>query len=243
MKALPVAVATAAAVAGLGLWLSFVALSDLAARAGLGAFEARAWAVVIDGLIVVSTLAVYSLDQRRAYAWTVFLFASTASLAANVTHSILAPGELPLWLSGAIAAAPPLSHLIATHLTCKLIREHARRDTPAVRADMPEPDDRLPAPLDEAPRPPALHAVAAPAPELLDDAPTAERANLREPELLEPELLDEGAPASPPESNLEDPRARALAAIAAGAKQHEAAALVGVHVRTVRRWLSAAAAA
>ena len=40
-------------------WLSFTALVDLAARSGVGAGQAWAWPLIVDGIIVVATVAVF----------------------------------------------------------------------------------------------------------------------------------------------------------------------------------------
>lgn len=39
-------------------WLSFTSLADLAARSGIGAGQAWAWPLIVDGIIVVATVAV-----------------------------------------------------------------------------------------------------------------------------------------------------------------------------------------
>ena len=42
-------------------WLSFTSLADLAARSGIGDGQAWAWPLIVDGVIVVSTVAVVAL--------------------------------------------------------------------------------------------------------------------------------------------------------------------------------------
>ncbi|WP_218682998.1 DUF2637 domain-containing protein, partial [Microbacterium sp. BF1] len=54
-------------------WLSFTALTDLARRSGIDAGQAWAWPLIVDGIIVVATVAVVALaNQRRPtwYPWT-----------------------------------------------------------------------------------------------------------------------------------------------------------------------------
>ncbi len=52
-------------------WLSFTALADLAVRSGIGGGQAWIWPPLVDGLIVVATVAVVALDGHRAawYPW------------------------------------------------------------------------------------------------------------------------------------------------------------------------------
>ncbi len=49
-------------------WLSFTSLADLARRSGIGVEQAWAWPLIVDGAIVVSTVAVVALAGERA-AW------------------------------------------------------------------------------------------------------------------------------------------------------------------------------
>ena len=70
-----VAVATAVAgtvfIAAGAFWLSFTALADLAHRSGVDAEQAWAWPLIVDGIIVVSTVAVVALAGQRSawYPW------------------------------------------------------------------------------------------------------------------------------------------------------------------------------
>ena len=52
-------------------WLSFTSLADLAARSGIGAGQAWAWPLIVDGIIVVATVAVVALAGQRSawYPW------------------------------------------------------------------------------------------------------------------------------------------------------------------------------
>lgn len=206
-----IAVTTSATIAALALALSFVALSTLASWAGWGNWESKAWAVVVDGLIVVATLSVYADPHRRAYPWAILSAASLGSLGGNVTHAMLAPGALAVGLSAAIAATPPLAHLVATHLTVRLLHT-------------PDPIGHV-----------TEHAVAEPTVPIdhhVDPDPNPRP----EPE---PEPVDEHIDPTPDEPT-DDRRTRALEAIAAGMTQRQAAELVGVTERTIRRWQTAA---
>lgn len=207
------AVATSVLVAALGLWLSFVALSTLAGWGGWGTAQAGAMAIVVDGLIVVATLSVYSLESGRGYAWGVFIAWSIVSLSGNVIHAILEPGRLHPILSAAIAAAPPLAHLIATHLTVKLLRQGSPA-SPEVLAEVPAP---APAPV-----------VADPVAEVPTAAPAPARAVQAVPDVAE--------------DPIDEDRGHALAQLAAKlVTQQQVADRFGVSVRTVRRWQNSAA--
>ncbi len=48
-----------------GAFVSFTALVDLAAESGVGAGQAWAWPLIVDGIIVVATIAVVALAGRR----------------------------------------------------------------------------------------------------------------------------------------------------------------------------------
>ncbi|NCL75706.1 helix-turn-helix domain-containing protein [Rhodococcus sp. YH1] len=206
-----IAVTTSATIAALALALSFVALSTLASWAGWGHWESKAWAVVVDGLIVVATLSVYADPHRRAYPWAILSVASLGSLAGNVTHAVLAPGALAVGLSAAIAATPPLAHLVATHLTVRLLH------TPTPIGHVTEPDVLEPFELVDCHDDPAPIPTPEPDPE-----PVA------------------GEPTPAPDEPGDDRRTRALEAIAAGMTQRQAAEMVGVTERTIRRWQTAA---
>ncbi|KQU44190.1 hypothetical protein ASG84_12765 [Rhodococcus sp. Leaf278] len=124
---------TAASIAGTILialgafWLSFTALRDLAERSGVPTDQAWVWPLIVDGLVLVATVAVVALDERRWYAWTLLGIGASLSLAGNSLHATYT-GELPVAVRILVAAVPPLSLLAVTHLTYLL----AHRATPAV---------------------------------------------------------------------------------------------------------------
>lgn len=138
-------------------WLSFTALADLARRAGIGAGQAWAWPLIVDGVIVVSTVAVVALAGERAawYPWTLLIGGAAVSVTANALHAIVAAdADVPAGLAAAVAAVPPVVLLASTHLTVVLIRtttqpaieaagesvalEAALTETPAVASPTPE---------------------------------------------------------------------------------------------------------
>ncbi|AIT13352.1 hypothetical protein PBI_EQUEMIOH13_36 [Mycobacterium phage Equemioh13] len=104
------------AVGGLAFALSFNSLSELSAANGVG----QAWMVplVVDGGIIVATMATVALSRHGWYAWTLLLLSSLVSVAGNVAHA--QPHGL---IAMVIAAIPPLWLLGSTHLTVLLYRE------------------------------------------------------------------------------------------------------------------------
>lgn len=115
-------------------WLSFTALADLAFRSGIAADKSWAWPLLVDGLIVVATIAVVALDGHQAawYAWTLLIAGALVSVTANSLHAIVAAdATVPGLLAAAVAAVPPLVLLASTHLTVVLIR--STKNAPATQ--------------------------------------------------------------------------------------------------------------
>lgn len=110
-------------------WLSFTALADLARRSGIEAGQAWAWPLIVDGIIVVATVAVVALaGQRRPtwYPWTLLAAGAIVSVTANAIHAIIAAeSDVPSVLAASVAAVPPLVLLAITHLTVILTRPSA----------------------------------------------------------------------------------------------------------------------
>ncbi|WP_422117509.1 DUF2637 domain-containing protein [Brachybacterium sp. UNK5269] len=112
-------------IAGFAFWLSFIALTDLARRSGVAEGQAWAWPLIVDGLIVVATVAAFALDGHRSawYPWLLLIAATGVSVAGNVMHAtVTAEPGVPALLAGCVAAVPPLMLLASTHLTVVLIR-------------------------------------------------------------------------------------------------------------------------
>ncbi|ROZ49411.1 DUF2637 domain-containing protein [Rhodococcus sp. WS3] len=158
------------ALAALGLWISYTALADLASRAGLGTWQAHAWPLVVDGLILAATRAVVTFgghDARR-YAWMLLGCAAAASIAGNMAHALLPAGPVHPAIAAVVAVVPPVAALAMTHLA--VVRARVRQDvehpaSPQVEAaspvepQVPEVCDALD---DDAPKP-HLVSVSAPA--------------------------------------------------------------------------------
>ena len=121
-----VTAATGTVLIGIGaFWLSFMALADLAARSGIASGQAWIWPLLVDGLIVVATVAVVALDGHRAawYPWALLICGALVSVAANALHAVVAAdASVPAMLAATVAAVPPLVLLASTHLTVVLTR-------------------------------------------------------------------------------------------------------------------------
>lgn len=106
-------------------WLSFTSLADLAARSGIGAGQAWVWPLIVDGIIVVATVAVVALAGAREawYPWALLIGGAAVSVAANALHAVVAAhADVPGLLAASVAAIPPIVLLSITHLTVILTR-------------------------------------------------------------------------------------------------------------------------
>ena len=121
-------------------WLSFTALADLARRSGIDAGQAWAWPLIVDGIIVVATVAVVALaSQSRPtwYPWTLLAAGAVVSVTANAIHAIIAADtDVPAVLAASVAAIPPLVLLSITHLTVILTRPTAA-DADVIEEEVP----------------------------------------------------------------------------------------------------------
>ncbi len=104
-------------------WLSFTSLTDLARSSGIAPTQAWAWPLIVDGIIVVGTVAVVALAGERGawYPWMLLMIGAAVSVAANSIHALVAADAdvLPV-LAASVAAVPPLVLLAITHLTVVL---------------------------------------------------------------------------------------------------------------------------
>lgn len=205
-------------------WLSFVALADLARRSGIEAGQAWIWPLLVDGLIVVATVAAVALDRQRAawYPWTLLILGALVSVAANAIHAVVAADtDMPILLAAAVAAVPPLVLLASTHLTVVLIRSTTHRTThPALENTMPavlEPVEQ-----DEAPQPVSQPRA------FIESQPEPAPEPVEQPESEPPE-------SEPPESDRRVEAARLREE--RGWSNKRIARELGVHPSTVGRWL------
>jgi hypothetical protein len=119
--------------------LSFSSLWDLAARSAWPTRLAWLWPVIVDGTIILATMAIVALasyrHQRgnRRFFWAVLCAAAVVSVSGNAVHAVI-PGTAPLapWLSALIACVPPIALLATTHTLAILWR--LRPDQPVDRA-------------------------------------------------------------------------------------------------------------
>ncbi len=119
------AVAGTVFIAAGAFWLSFTSLADLAARSGIGAGQAWAWPLIVDGIIVVATVAVVALAGQRSawYPWALLVGGALVSVTANAIHAVVAAdADVPKMLAASVAAVPPVVLLAITHLTVILTR-------------------------------------------------------------------------------------------------------------------------
>lgn len=222
----PWAVVTAVAgtvfIAAGAFWLSFTSLADLAARSGIGAGQAWAWPLIVDGIIVVATVAVVALAGQRSawYPWALLVGGALVSVTANAIHAVVAAdADLPGLLAASVAAVPPVVLLAITHLTVILTRT-APQEMPAqseVLSEVPEMLSGVCAGPSGVVHPPSLLSVAS------------------EPLADPPESL--ASYETPGRSNR---RARAAALRAAGWSNKRIARELQVHRSTVGRWFAAA---
>lgn len=122
-------------------WLSFTALADLARRSGIEEGQAWAWPLIVDGIIVVATVAVVALASTRTawYPWMLLICGAGLSVTANSIHAIVAKGaDVPAVLAASVAAVPPLVLLAITHLTVILTRHQPELDPEPAGEDIAE---------------------------------------------------------------------------------------------------------
>lgn len=217
-------------------WLSFTALADLAMRSGIAAGQAWIWPLLVDGLIVVATVAVVALDGHRTawYPWALLIAGAMVSVTANAAHALVtAEATVPGVLAATVAAVPPLVLLASTHLTVVLIRSTRVADVPA---ESPVPvlfqatsseavaPDRLASEALALVEPPETEELAASvSPESVPSEPVA------------PELSEADTP--PVVEASTGRRERAARLRGEGWSNKQIARAMGVHPSTVGRWL------
>ncbi|KDS92790.1 excisionase [Dermabacter hominis 1368] len=234
-------------------WLSFTSLADLAARSGIGAGQAWAWPLIVDGIIVVATVAVVALAGQKAawYPWALLIGGAVVSVTANALHAIVAAdADVPALLAAAIAAVPPVVLLAITHLT--VILTHTTDSQPVIWRTVP--DHNKPTPtrrpgIEAEPPPAALPGTVSAHPIGADDEPVTSPAP--DPAAEHAEEAPEADRSAPPDcegSTGPDVSASGTAGVgrrerAAGLRSEgwsnkQIAAELGVHPSTVGRWLT-----
>lgn len=203
-------------------WLSFTTLQDLAALSGIPAGQAWVWPLIVDGVILEATISVVALRNSapgaRRFAWLLLSSGAGVSVAANITHAVVASDtRVPAIIAALVASVPPLVLLAMTHLTVELTRNETPHQDPETRTLIEHSPS---ANLDE------------PAPASVPAVPAAERAGRRASEGSVP------ASARPQRRGIVG-RERAGALASEGVSRRQIAAELGVHPTTVGRWLSA----
>lgn len=208
-------------------WLSFTTLRDLAVLSGIPAEQAWIWPLIVDGVILEGTISVVALRNSarapRRFAWLLLAAGAGVSVAANITHAVVAADtRVPALIAALVASVPPLVLLAMTHLTVEL----TRNSTPTTPAPDPTPRAALNSTDDKASQrrkawTPAAHAAT-------------------------PAVTPAGAPHLPyvagngtPATSREDARAQALTMSKGGVSKRQIAAELGVHPTTVGRWVNA----
>ncbi|BBY96410.1 hypothetical protein MGALJ_60790 (plasmid) [Mycobacterium gallinarum] len=135
-------------IAALSFVLSFSSLADLAARTVWPGRLAWLWPVIVDGTIVLATMALVAFsaypEQRgpRRYFWALLGAGAAVSVAGNAVHAMLPNANLPdqplgSWGAAAIACVPPIALVLVTHALSILWRftPYERPDERAQRQD------------------------------------------------------------------------------------------------------------
>ncbi|MFV0432957.1 MAG: DUF2637 domain-containing protein [Leucobacter sp.] len=207
------AVAGTVLIAAGAFWLSFTSLADLARRSGIDAGQAWAWPLIVDGIIVVATVAVVALAGTRQawYPWLLLICGAGLSVTANSIHALVAAdADVPGVLAASVAAVPPVVLLAITHLTVILTRHH--NTAPA------HPEESFTAAEEGAALSvsSAVASAAFPLPSIIDVSPTV------------------------PEAHRAVPGGRGVAEVlrAEGWSNKKIARHLGVHASTVGRWFA-----
>lgn len=206
------AVAGTVLIAAGAFWLSFTSLADLARRSGIDAGQAWAWPLIVDGIIVVATVAVVALAGTRQawYPWLLLICGAGLSVTANSIHALVAAdADVPGVLAASVAAVPPVVLLAITHLTVILIRHHTAQAHPEESCTAAEEGAALPVSS-------AVVSATFPLPSIIDARP----------------------PAAEPPRAVPGGRDVAEALREEGWSNKKIARHLGVHASTVGRWFT-----
>lgn len=129
----PVQAATAGTVAvgGFSFLVSYTELSWLAAHYQ----TPHPWSfpLIVDGLVIVSTIAATVMRRHSWYAWALLGVGALLSVAGNGLAAYLSTGS---WVAVGISAVPPFVLLAVTHLTM-VLRDQAVAPVAAVEQPTP----------------------------------------------------------------------------------------------------------
>lgn len=157
------AVAITAAIGVGSFLLSFAALRDLASRAGWPPLLASVWPLIVDGAILMATMAVVALapyperGRDRRFFWAVLVASAAVSIGGNAMHAVI-PKGIPLsgWLAAAIAMVPPVMLLASTHGLSLLARAPSPESMSEDAPPQAEPGVAEPVPPEAEPVPPPV---------------------------------------------------------------------------------------
>lgn len=195
-------------------WLSFTTLRDLAVLSGIPAEQAWVWPLIVDGVILEATISVVALRNSaaaaRRFAWLLLACGAGVSVAANITHAVVAAdARVPGLVAALVASVPPVVLLAMTHLTVELTRNTTPTATGAA-TDHPDEGSSEP-PAEPVPAEHGLDSSGA--------AATRRRVS--------------GS------ANRQQAQQRALEMYAEDVSMRQIAAELGVHPTTVSRWVNA----
>lgn len=206
-------------------WLSFTTLRDLAVLSGIPEGQAWVWPLIVDGVILEATISVVALRNSarpaRRFAWVLLAAGAGVSVAANVTHAVVAAdARVPALVAALVASVPPMVLLAMTHLTVELTRNTAPISAPEL--DTPAPELEVTAEIEGTQQARALTAEDATAPVSgMSEAPSLPAQRVAR-------VLSR-----------EEERRRARELYAGGMSMRQIAAERGVHPTTVSRWVHA----
>ncbi|MBH5141435.1 helix-turn-helix domain-containing protein [Rhodococcus erythropolis] len=206
--------------------LSFAALDDLAARSGVAV--PALWPAIVDGVVIVATVAVVAGAGR--YAWGLLVVGALVSIAGNIVHAALPDGVLPVWLRATVAAVPPVALVAVAHLAVRL--QHAPPRS-SVSRDTTTPSDHPTIDADVAPQPAVDRYLCASEEELCPGTTGLPFvANV----LVNGNERRASGGAAVVRARKDDLRLQALARLATGTSPQTVAGELGVHRATVYRW-------
>ncbi|MDJ1372591.1 DUF2637 domain-containing protein [Gulosibacter molinativorax] len=213
-------------------WLSFTTLRDLAVLSGIPAGQAWMWPLIVDGVILEATISVVALRDSarnaRRFAWLLLGAGAGVSVAANITHAVVAADtRVPALIAALVASVPPLVLLAMTHLTVELTRNTT--PTPTIR------ESARPLPLAEE----TTTVMEVDAPHRSEQVAALEPPETTSPTRSKPSTAVRPLTARGRNGQRGEARVRALALDAEGVSKRQIAAHLGVHPTTIGRWLNA----
>jgi hypothetical protein len=135
-----------AAVAGIAAYASYLHMRELALHAGQPVSIANVLPLSVDGLVLVSSVALIDGRERRTSAWCAFILGVSASIVAN----ILAAG--PTLVDPSVSAWPSVALLVTIEVIARGGRRRVVRDVNGDNLHQPARSD-VKADISSSPRP------------------------------------------------------------------------------------------